>query len=68
MTETETMEQLTKMRATLEQYRAGNLPVSGSLVKALEDEIKNLEATLPGTVAAAPAKKRRRVFLDECAG
>jgi hypothetical protein len=64
MTETETMEKLTQMRATLEQYRAGNPPVSSSLVTALEEEIKTLEATLPG---AAP-KKKRRVFLDECAG
>ncbi len=64
MTETETQEKLTQMRATLEQYRTANPPVSSSLVKALEDEIAALEATLP---AAAP-KKKRRVFLDECAG
>ena len=66
MTETETIDQLTKMRTTLEQYRTGNPPVSSSLVKALEDEIKGLEASLPG--ATAPVKKKRRVFLDECAG
>lgn len=66
MTEAEVMEQITKKRATLEQYKTSSPPASASLVKALEDEIKQLESSLAG---AAPApRKRRTAFLDECAG
>jgi hypothetical protein len=66
MTEAEIMEQINKKKGTLEQYRQGNPPASGSLVKALEDEIKQLET---GLSSGQPAPKRvRRAFLDECAG
>ena len=67
MTEAEIMEQLTKKRTTLEQYKSSNPPVGESQVKVLEDEIKQLETSLSNP-EAKPRRARRTAFLDECAG
>ncbi len=63
MTEAETIELITKKRNELEEKRARR--ASSALLKSLEDEIKALESGLAGE---APKKKRKTVFLDECAG
>jgi hypothetical protein len=67
MTEAEIMEKLNQKRTTLEQYKAGSTAVSESEMKALEDEIKQLETSLSGG-EAKPRRARRTAFLDECAG
>ncbi len=67
MTEAEIMEQLNKKRTTLEEYKSGNVAVSESEMKALEDEIKQLETSL-SSAGARPRRPRRTAFLDECAG
>ncbi len=64
MTETETMELIKVKKADLAKRRA-QPGVSAALLKTLEDEIKKLEATVPG---AAKPKRTQQTFLDECAG
>lgn len=63
MTEAETIELINKKRNELEEKKARH--ASSALLKALEDEIKALES---GVASEEPKKKRRTVFLDECAG
>jgi hypothetical protein len=65
MTEAEIMEQISMKKTRLEQARSGNS--DATLVKTLEDEIKQLEASLTSG-QAAPKRPRRTAFLDECAG
>ena len=66
MTEAETLELIKVKKEDLERRRS-QPGVSSSLIKALEDEIKQLEATVPS--AAKPKPKRvQQTFLDECAG
>ena len=66
MTEAEIMEQINSKKTLLENYRSGKLAGNATTVKTLEDEIKQLEASLTNT---QPTPKRRRsAFLDECAG
>ncbi len=65
MTEAEIMEQINKKKTTLEEARSSNS--NPTLVKTLEDEIKQLEAALTSG-QAAPKRPRRTAFLDECAG
>lgn len=65
MTEAEIMEQINKKKTTLEAARSGN--ANSTLVKSLEEEIKQLEASLTSG-QAAPKRPRRTAFLDECAG
>jgi hypothetical protein len=65
MTEAEIMEQINKKKTTLEEARSSNS--NPTLVKTLEDEIKQLEASLTSG-QAAPKRPRRTAFLDECAG
>ncbi len=66
MTEAEIMEQINSKKVQLESYRSGKLTGNATAVKTLEDEIKQLEASL---TSSQPAPKRRRsAFLDECAG
>jgi hypothetical protein len=65
MTEAETMELIKAKKEDLAKRRS-QPGVSATLIKTLEDEIKKLEATVPG---AAPKPKRpQQTFLDECAG
>lgn len=65
MTEAETME-LIKVKKEDLARRRGQPDVSATLIQTLEDELKKLEATVPG---AAPKPKRpQQTFLDECAG
>jgi len=64
MTEAEIMEQINKKKTSLEEARSSN---NATAVKTLEDEIKQLEASLTSG-QAAPKRPRRTAFLDECAG
>ncbi len=64
MTEAEIMEQINKKKTSLEQARSSN---NATAVKTLEEEIKQLEASLTSG-QAAPKRPRRTAFLDECAG
>jgi len=64
MSEAETMELIKVKREDLERRKADS-NASGSLLKVLEDEIKELEASLEKP-AAAP--RVEQAFLDECAG
>jgi len=64
MTEAEIMEQINKKKTSLEEARSSN---NSTAVKTLEDEIKQLEASLTSG-QAAPKRPRRTAFLDECAG
>ena len=66
MTEAETMELIKAKKEDLEKRRS-QPGVSPSLLKVLEDEIKKLEASVPGA-APAPKKRVQQTFLDECAG
>jgi hypothetical protein len=66
MTTAEIIEQLNTKKSALEKYRADDPPVDAEQVKALEEEIKQLEASLSTT--QTPPRKRRAAFLDECAG
>jgi wobble nucleotide-excising tRNase len=64
MTEAEIMEQINKKKTSLEEARSSN---NATAVKTLEEEIKQLEASLTSG-QAAPKRPRRTAFLDECAG
>jgi hypothetical protein len=64
MTEAEIMEQINKKKTSLEEARSSN---NATVVKTLEEEIKQLEASLTSG-QAAPKRPRRTAFLDECAG
>ena len=64
MTEAEIMEKINKKKTSLEQARSSN---NATAVKTLEEEIKQLEASLTSG-QAAPKRPRRTAFLDECAG
>jgi hypothetical protein len=63
MTEAEIMELINVKRNTLEAHKAQN-PDGSAVADILEKEIKELEASL----AKSATPKRRKVFLDECAG
>ncbi len=65
MSEAEVMDLIKEKREDLERRRSEST-ASGSLLKVLEDEIKELEASIE-----KPAESKPRVeqaFLDECAG
>jgi len=65
MSEAEVMELIKTKREDLERRRSDST-ASSSLLKVLEDEIKELEASLE-----KPAEGESRIeqaFLDECAG
>ncbi len=64
MTEAETMELIKVKKEDLAKRRS-QPGVNSALLKTLEDEIKKLEATVPGV---APKKRTQQTFLDECAG
>lgn len=63
MIEAELLEYINKKRYTLEEYRSGNPPVSNSLLKVLEAELKELEYAL-----ATEDANLKKVLLDKCAG
>ena len=65
MTEAEIMEQINKKKTSLEEARSSK--ANPTLVETLENEIKQLEASLTSG-QAAPKRPRRTAFLDECAG
>ena len=64
MTEAETLELIKTKKADLAKRRA-QPGANVALLKTLDDEIKKLEASVPG---AAPKKRTQQTFLDECAG
>jgi hypothetical protein len=61
--EAELLEYINKKRYTLEDYRAGNPRVSNSLLKVLEQELRDLEYALASEDASL-----KKVLLDKCAG
>ena len=61
MIEAELLEYINNKRYTLEEYRAGNPRVSNSLLKILEDELRELECAL----ARADANLKK-VLIDKC--
>ena len=61
--EAELLEYINKKRYTLEDYRAGNPRVSNSLLKVLEQELRDLEYALASEDAGL-----KKVLLDKCAG
>jgi hypothetical protein len=63
MIEAELLEYINKKRYTLEDYRAGNPRVSNSLLKLLEQELRDLEYAL-----ATEDASLKKVLLDKCAG
>ncbi len=67
MTEAEIMEQINAKKRALETYRGSSASPNAASIKALEDEIKQLESSLTGS-QSAPKRPRRTAFLDECAG
>jgi len=68
MTPTEIMEQIKAKKATLEDYRTCQPPADPAKVKALEDEIKQLEASVPAEQTGHSPRRshRRSSFLDDC--
>jgi hypothetical protein len=64
MTEAETLELIKTKKEDLAKRKA-EAGVNPALLQTLEEEIKKLEATVPG---AAPRKRPQQTFLDECAG
>jgi hypothetical protein len=56
------LEYINKKRETLEDYRAGNPPVSKSLMKVLEEELLDLEYAF-----ARADEKVKKVLVDKCA-
>lgn len=62
MSEAEVMELIKEKREDLER-RKSESTASGSLLKVLEDEIKELESSLE-----KPEQRVEQTFLDECAG
>jgi len=65
MTSAEIMDEIKNKKATLESYRSSNPPTNPALVKALEDEIKQLESSLSAK-QTGPLSRRRSSFLDDC--
>ena len=63
MTEAELIEMINKKRNELEENRSGS--AGSELLKALEDEIKELES---GLSRGDTEQEEQQVFLDECAG
>jgi hypothetical protein len=63
MTEAEIITQLNKKREELANMRSTN--ASSETLKALEEEIENLMASLNSPEIKA---REQRVFIDECAG
>lgn len=61
--EAELLEYINKKRYTFEDYRAGNPRVSNSLLKVLEQELRDLEYALASEDASL-----KKVLLDKCAG
>jgi hypothetical protein len=61
MSEAEVIEYIIKKRYTLEDYRAGNPPVSHSLIRILEDELEELESALARADASLS-----KIFIDKC--
>jgi hypothetical protein len=66
MTSAEIMEQIKNKKATLEGYKSSNPPADPALVKSLEDEIKQLETSLPSDQPNPRRSRRRSAFLDDC--
>lgn len=64
MTEAELIEKINKKRNELEEHRSGS--VSSSLLRVLEEEIKDLETALAS--GDTEGADEQQVFLDECAG
>ena len=64
MTEAELIEKINKKRNELEEHRSGS--VSSSLLRVLEEEIKDLETALAS--GDTESADEQQVFLDECAG
>jgi len=65
MSETEVQELIKVKREDLERRKADD-SASSSLLKVLEDEIKELESSLDKPAEDAP--RIEQAFLDECAG
>ncbi|MBA7616039.1 hypothetical protein ES703_23330 [subsurface metagenome] len=65
MAEVEVMELINAKREDLERRRSQET-VSSSLLKVLEDEIKELEASL--SEPDSSEEPEEQTFLDECAG
>lgn len=63
MIEAELLEYINKKRYTLEEYHSGNPRVSNSLLKVLEQELRDLEYALASEDASL-----KKVLLDKCAG
>ncbi len=63
MVEAELLEYINSKRYTLEEYRAGHPPVSKSLLRVLEEELRELELAF----ARADANLKK-VLVDKCAG
>ncbi len=66
MTSAEIIEQIKNKKAALESYRSGNPPADPAAMKALEDEIKQLQASLAGDQTGPRKTHRRNPFLDDC--
>lgn len=66
MTSEEIKEQLKTKKATLESYRSGSTPANPAAVKALEDEIKQLESAVSSGQPIHRSPRRSSSFLDDC--
>ncbi len=61
MTRSELIEKIKERCTVLEQWRAASPPVSGSQLKALENEIKELQAAL---AASKPKRADKPVYIS----